>query len=117
MPHRRIHNLDSLDKEIYRLKLQAADMERRLEKKAHYLRSHWLTLGMAAILSAKKDSGSIPLRLGELLMRNEKIQETLAKLTDTLAHKLMEVVESIGSRWLHKKEKASNPPQEKADDF
>lgn len=90
-----IYNIDTLDKEVYRLKLKALRMEQQLEKKGRYLRSNALVLLLSAFFPKRKSGESSFLSIGSLLMRNEKVQEGLAKATDAAADKLSEAVEKL----------------------
>jgi hypothetical protein len=50
-----IHNLDSLEREIYRLKLQAKNMEGKLDKNLDYLQDNYLSMTMNSFFC--KDDG------------------------------------------------------------
>lgn len=95
MGKRHIYNIDTLDKEVYRLKLKALRMEQQLEKRGRHLRSNALVLLLSALFPKRKTGESPFLSIGSLLMRNEKVQESLAKATDAAADKLSDAVEKL----------------------
>ena len=111
MGKRHIYNIDTLDKEVYRLKLKALRMEQQLEKRGKYLRNNALLLLLSAFFPKRKTGESPFLSIGSLLMRNEKVQESLAKATDAAADKLSEAVE----RLLQYLKRRQSPDEDKPD--
>lgn len=111
-----IYNIDTLDKEVYRLKLKALRMEPQLEKKGRYLRSNALVLLLSAFFPKRKSGESPFLSIGSLLMRNEKVQEGLAKATDAAADKLSEAVEKL-LQYLKRRQSPDEDKQEPPSDI
>lgn len=95
MAKQHIHNIDTLDKEIYRLKLKALRMEGQLEKRGNYFRNHALVVLLSALFPKRKAEEPPIVSIGSLLLRNEKVQEGLAKAADMAADKLAEAIEKL----------------------
>lgn len=92
-----IHSLDSLDREIYHLQLEARKLEDRMDSQLDYLQNNYGKLLRRSLFnkaaSATEHSESIPGQILHGFVQNEKVQGTLNKLMDLLAGKVTEWVD------------------------
>ena len=96
-----ISNLDSLQREIYRLKLEAKNMELKLDQQAEYLRHNFSTLIANSFCSTDKtetrDNGRFH------TFKNEKINSFFSKVSDRIADRAIDGLEKFFDRVFHKK--------------
>jgi len=94
-----IHNLDSLDREIYHLQLEARKIEDKIDDSLEYFQENYGKMLRRSLFnkasSATEQNGSIPGQLFHSFVQNEKVQGVLEKLMDVAAAKVSEAVEKI----------------------
>lgn len=86
-----IHNLDSLEREIYRLKLQAKNMEGKLDKNLDYLQDNYWNMTMNSFFckgDSKKNGG------GSNFFRHEGFNATINTIAGNIADKASERLHS-----------------------
>lgn len=96
-----IKNISELDKEIYRLQLQAKNLEDKMDDQLTYLQQHYPGMIMNSVLPNKEN---ITQRLTGSLLNNQKVQTVLEKLTDHLADKAAEGLDKLVDKLFHKKD-------------
>lgn len=96
----KIQSLDSLDKEIYRLKLHARDLEGQLDKNIEHLQQNYGGMIRNSIFGKKTGASAMS---GGLFF-TEKVQEGINKIVDHLAEKAVEGVDAVIDKVFKKKE-------------
>lgn len=98
-----IHNLESLDREIYHLQLEARKLEDRLDDNIVYLQENYGKMLRKSLFkraaSATEESGSIPGQMFHSFVQNERVQSSLEKLMDLLAGKVAEGLDKLMGRF------------------
>jgi hypothetical protein len=98
---RSIKNVAELDKEIYRLQLQAKNLEDKMDDKLKYLQQNYPGMIVNSVFPNKEN---ITHRLAGSLLNNQKVQTVLEKLTDHLADKAAEGLDNLVDKLFHKKD-------------
>ena len=94
----KIRNLDVLEKEIYRLRLEAKNTAEKLENNLDYLQHNYGSMTMNSIFSrSTKGSGkeNVKLRIFSSFWENEKVQNGINRIVDHLADKTAEGIENL----------------------
>lgn len=101
---RKINNLQSLDKEIYRLKLEAKRLEEKLDGNFDHLQEDFFSMAFNSFLHRRwyKESWSTNIVAG--LLNNERLQNALSKLLSYVADKTGEGIDTLLNRVFKKKE-------------
>ena len=97
-----IHNLDTLDKEIYRLQLETMKMEQRLGRSFEYLQENCASLLMNVIFRRRKKSESSG--FFSSFFHNDNFKSAFNRITDRLAGKAAEGIEVLLEKLFRKKE-------------
>jgi hypothetical protein len=101
----KIRNLDTLEKEIYRLQLEARNYEDRLEKNFDYLKQHYASMTMNTIAGAAASAKEkVKEKIFDAIWQNEKVRSGIDKIVSYLADKAAEGIESLVDKILHRKE-------------
>jgi len=79
-----IHGLDSLEKEIYRLRLKASEMEKKLDNNFAWLRENATTLIARSLFSRKKTDPGKNKNGEEGYFRSEKLNSMISKISDRI---------------------------------
>lgn len=105
MKSSRIHNLDSLEKEIYRLKLHSRKLEDKMDENFTHLKENYGRMARNSVFG-KKD-GSMKDALGAgisgAFFRNERLQQAIDKIVGHLVEKATEGIDALIDK-LFKKE-------------
>ena len=99
-----VHNLDTLEREILRLRLKAKATEEELEKNMDYLRENYTAFLFHSFTNTKKNQGSGKHTLLELLLKNEQLNAALNKLSEHVANKASGHIENLVDKLFKKKE-------------
>lgn len=91
-----IHNLDTLEKEIYRLKLHSKKLEDNMDDNFNHLREHYGRMARNSFFS-KKDNLKDALGAGiaGTFFRNERLQQVIDKIVNHLAEKATEGIDGL----------------------
>jgi len=106
---RNYHNLDTLEKEIYRLQLKAKNTKDKLNDNFDYLQDHYTSMTMNSVFnrsSSRKEK--MKEKIISFIWENEKIQDGLDQIIDRLTDKTSEGIESLLNKIFHKKERESS---------
>lgn len=87
----KIQTLDALEKEIYRLKLHARNLEGELDKNIDHLQQNYGGMIRNSIFGKKTGAAAFS---GGLFF-TEKVQEGINKIVDHLAEKAVEGVDAV----------------------
>jgi hypothetical protein len=94
-PVKHIRNLTELEKEIYRLKLQAIKAESKLSKNFDYFRDHYSELIINSVFHRSRNTESLKEKVAESLWTNPKLQHALNRLVDVLADKAVDAADHL----------------------
>src|SRR3974390_3231293 len=101
----KIKNLDTLEKEIYRLRLEAKSKEEKLEENLDYLQKNYASMIMNSIFNrAHSGKEKIKEKFFSSVWENEKIQEGINKIISHLADRASEGIENLVDKILHRKD-------------
>ena len=96
---RNYHNLDTLEKEIYRLQLKANNTRNKLNDNLEYLQDHYTSMTVNSVLnrsSCRKEK--MKEKVISLIWENEKIQDGLDQIIERLADKTSDGIENLLSK-------------------
>lgn len=95
-----IRNLTELDKEIYRLKLEATKTEIRMDKNLEYFRENYIDLMMNSVFHRHDRSNeTLKEKIADTIWNNSSLQAALDKVVNAVVDKAVTTAEKI----LHKK--------------
>lgn len=104
----KIKNLDTLEKEIYRLRLEAKSFERKLEDNLDHLQKNYASMAINSVFgkSSEKESGKekIKEKIFTSIWENEKIRNGIDKIIGHLADRAAEGIENLIDKILHRKD-------------
>lgn len=97
---KRIHNLDSLEKEIYRLKLEAKYSSEKLSGRLEYLQQHYASMTANSFFGRrdeKKSSGPTSEKESffHSLFENKNVQDGINSFLDRFAAKATEALDKL----------------------
>jgi len=101
----KIKNLDTLEKEIYRLQLEAKNKKERLEENLDYFQKHYASMTVNSIFN-RSSSGKekVKEKFFSSIWENEKIQNGVNKIISHLADRAAEGIENLVDKILHRKD-------------
>lgn len=104
---KRIKNLDSLEKEIYRLKLEARNSSEKLSGQMDYLQQRYASMTANSFFSSqdeKKSSGKSNKNetFFHSLFENETFQDGVNSLLDRFAGRAADGIEKLFAKWRSK---------------
>jgi len=104
----KIRNLDTLEKEIYRLRLEAKNYENKLEESMDHLQKNYASMAINSVFRRppEKDQGKerIKEKIFSSIWENERIRNGIDKIIGHLADKASEGIENLIDKVLHRKE-------------
>ncbi len=103
----KIRNLDTLEKEIYRLRLEAKNYEEKLEHNLDHFQKNYASMAINSVFrrSPEKESGKerIKEKIFSSIWNNEKIRNGINKIIGHLADRASEGIENLFDKILHRK--------------
>jgi hypothetical protein len=100
----KIKNLDTLEKEIYRLQLEARDQKDKLEKNLEYLQKHYASMAMNSFFQKNSSSKEkVKEKILNTIWENEKLRTGIDKIVDYVTEKATDGVESLLDKIFHRK--------------
>ena len=102
-----IHNLDSLEKEIYRLQLEVKHVEEKLDHNLDHLHENFSSIAMNSFFCSKKNKSSEKDSLFSEVLNNEKLNSVLGKVTDRMAERAADGVAKLVDKIFSRKKHAS----------
>lgn len=103
MAKNRIHNMDTLEKEILRLKLQQKDTELGLDRQWGKLRHNFGAMILNSFRRKKNEEEEGRQGFFESILKNEKVESTLHNISDKISGKLSGVISNLFERFFNKK--------------
>jgi hypothetical protein len=101
----KIKNLDTLEKEIYRLRLEARNFEDKLEKNFDHLQKNYASMTMNTVFGAASSAKEkVKDKIFNSIWENEKIRSGFDKIVSHLADKAAEGIENFVDKILHRKD-------------
>jgi hypothetical protein len=89
-------SMDTLDKEIRRLRVKAKQLEEQIDENFNYFQQHSGSMFVMSLLPRKIEGEDLTgLPLVDTVLQNERLQNILLKLADLIAEKLGD-----GLNWL-----------------
>ena len=95
MANKKIHNLESLDKEINRLRQKAKNLEAKMDDNFSYLQEHSSSLMINTLLSGVINKESVSGSVFNFLLQSERLQKTLGKLSEIAIDKITNVIDAL----------------------
>lgn len=90
-----IHNLDTLEREIYRLQVEAKNMEKKFDRNCNYLQHHYSSMFVNSFFRRKRDSDEGKKNFFESFFNNDKFHAAITAISDRLADKATEIIEKL----------------------
>src|SRR6185503_2802722 len=103
-----IHSLDSLEREIYRLKLEAKSIEEKLDHNFEHLQENFSSITMNSFCSKKKNKENEKDGLFGSFLKSEKLNTVADKITDHVANRAAEGIDKLIDKIFHKKKHRPN---------
>ncbi len=103
-----IHNLDNLEKEIYRLRLEAMRQEKKLSDNMAYLRENANSLIIHSVFCRKKTTFEKKNSEEEGFFKNERFNSMINRIKDRIANRAADGIESLLDRLFHKRKHHTN---------
>lgn len=100
---RNIKNLDTLEKEIYRLKLEAKQIEEKLDQNLDYLQENFSSMTMNSFFHKKKHTENGKTGFFDSAFKNDTFNTAIGKITDRIAVKAADGFESLVDKIFEKK--------------
>ncbi|SRR6266496_3104558 len=100
-----IHDLDTLEKEIYRLKLKAKNIEIILDDNFEKLRHNYSSMFMNSFFQKTKNEKTNGNGFFESIFNNETVNAGVNKITDHISDKAIEGIGRLIDKVFKKKEK------------
>ena len=99
---RTIHNLDSLEKEIFRLQIEAMSTGKKLSTNFHWVQQHAGEIVFTSLISLKRASGKQEYLVH--LFRNESISRFVISLADRIADRAASSIDTLLKRipWMNR---------------
>jgi hypothetical protein len=98
-----LHNLDSLEREIYRLTLEAKNIEEKLDNNLAHLEENFSSITMNSFFGKKKNRENEQASFFTSLLKNEKLTTVVDKITDRIADRAAEGIDKLLDKMFHKK--------------
>lgn len=90
-----IKNLDTLEKEIYRLKLKSKELEARFDDNIEHLQNNYGSMIRNSIFHSKKEAQPVSTTLMNAVVNNEKLQSALSRIVNHLAEKAADGIDAV----------------------
>lgn len=105
MKSSRIHNLDSLEKEIYRLKLHSKKLEDKMDENFTHLKENYGRMARNSVFGKKEGmKDALGAGISGAFFRNERLQQAIDKIVSHLVEKATDGLDSLIDK-LFRKEK------------
>ncbi|HSZ87212.1 MAG TPA: hypothetical protein VK787_14360 [Puia sp.] len=92
---KKIHDLESLDKEIGRLRGQAKLLENKMDNSFSYLQEHSSSLMINTLLSGLINKNSVSGGIVNLFVQSERLQKALGNLAEILVDRIANVLDFL----------------------
>ena len=89
-----INNLSDLEKEIYRLRYEAKEMELKLDRNIDFFKKNYAEIIVKSVIRQPVKE-SVKEKIAETIWNNPKVQQTVDKILDGLVTKAVDTAEKI----------------------
>jgi hypothetical protein len=104
MKSSRIHNLDTLEKEIYRLQLHSKKLEDKMDDHFTYLRENYGRMARNSFFGKKEGiKETLGASISSSFFNNERLQNALDKIVNHLVEKATEGLDALIEKLFDKK--------------
>ena len=97
-----IKDIQSLEREIQRLRREAKGMEKKFDTSFTYLQENYSSLMMNSLMPAKGVFKSIPQSIMQLVFQHERLRNALTDLTENLVNKASDGIEFLLEKFFSK---------------
>jgi len=101
---KKIHSLNSLDREIFRLRLENRQIVNNLDKNMDHFQHHYASMTLNSLLHRSSGKETIKEKILNSLMENENISNGVDKIVTFLVEKISEGIEYISEKIQHRKD-------------
>jgi len=95
MANKKMHSLESLEKEINRLRQKAKNLEAKMDDSFSYLQEHSSSLMINTLLSGVINKESVSGTIFNFLLQSERLQKTLGKLSEIAIDKITNLIDAL----------------------
>ncbi|MGE5107082.1 MAG: hypothetical protein ACM3H8_06030 [Sphingobacteriales bacterium] len=100
----KINSLDSLEKEIYRLKFHGKKLEDRMDNNLDYLKDNYGRMARNSIFSRRDGvKETITDSITGSFLKNERLQQAIDKIVNHLVDKATDGIDTLLEKLFHKK--------------
>jgi hypothetical protein len=92
---KKINNLESLDREISKLRTRTKELEKELDGKLDFLQDNYSSMMMKSFLPAIGQKGGVAGSILQFVFQNERLQDSVLKLAERLFNKVSDGLEFI----------------------
>ncbi|MFI5129146.1 MAG: hypothetical protein ACHQFX_04115 [Chitinophagales bacterium] len=103
-----IHSLDSLEREIYRLKLEVKSIEDRMDYNFEHLKENFSSMTMNSFSTKRKNKEDGKDSLFGSFLKNEKLNSFADKITHHIASRAADGIDKLIDKMFHKKKHQSS---------
>jgi hypothetical protein len=100
--NKHIRNIDTLEKEVYRLKLEAKNIEEKLDKNLDHLQENYFSMTMNSFFGHRKHKEE-PGSFFDSFVNSDGFRSAVNKVTDHIANNTAESLEKLVDKLFHKK--------------
>ena len=98
-----IHGLDSLEREIYRLKLEARRIEDKMDHNLEHLQENFTSMTMKSFCSKRTNKEEGKESLFGSFLKSERLNSVADKITDHIAGRAANGIDKVLDKLFHKK--------------
>jgi hypothetical protein len=102
-PIKKINSLQSLEKQIRRLKADTKRMEAQMDDNFAYLQENYVSLALNSVLPEKTTYKGIPATIVSLFLEHDRFRNTVIKLAEQLIDKASDGIDFISEKLGRKK--------------
>lgn len=97
-----IKNIQSLEREIQRLRREAKGMEKKFDDSFTYLHENYSSLMMNSLLPKNGILKSIPQSIMQLVLQHERLRNVLVELAENIINKASDGIEFVLNKFFAK---------------
>jgi hypothetical protein len=98
-----IHNLDSLDRELYRLNLEAKNLEEKLDHNLDHLQENYLSMTMNSVFGRHENKNNGDNGFWKSFVKNEGFNSAVKTIAGNVAAKAAEELTDWMAKFSNKK--------------
>ncbi|MES1221680.1 MAG: hypothetical protein ABUT20_39640 [Bacteroidota bacterium] len=104
MATKKFKDLEALEKEIRRLKLQSRQMEKEFDDNLSHLQENYLPMVLNSILPKKIAYKGIPATVISLFLEHDRFRNTVIKLAEELIDRVTDGIDYLSDKLKRKKD-------------